>query len=100
MSRRKIKVNNIHKKRPHGNHANTRNQVDFLVQAKRLETREEDNAEVITLITSEELDLENKDYKYLSTIANKLNWSVGRLQKATDRVTKLLKQEAKEKKDE
>jgi hypothetical protein len=100
MSRRKIKLE-IKKKRPKAVDHSVRKAMEFSRQMKREVRKEDENAEIVALITEEKLDLERQnDYKYMAAIAKEMEWSVGRLMKTTKRVAKLLKQEAKEKEDE
>jgi hypothetical protein len=74
--------------------------MEMGVQAKRDMKKEDDNTEVVLLITEEKLNLESRyDYKYMAPIARELGWSMGRLTKATERVAKLLKAEEKEDED-
>lgn len=101
MSRKRIKCHTNRKKKLKGDGVSMKHITEMPLQMKRAMKKEGDNAEIVTLITEEKLDLEQiHNYKYMQSVAKDLNWSVGRLQKATDRVTKLLKSEEKEKDNE
>jgi len=97
MSQRKIKTGNKPKKpQPI---KNMKSITDMGLHMKRIVRKEDENAEVVALITEDKLDLlQQNDYKYMKTLAMDINWSIDKLFKVTRRVTELLKEEEKEKK--
>jgi hypothetical protein len=100
MSRRKIVVNKK-KKTKKARDTSVKDMMKFKQQLKLAENKENENAEVVSLIVSNELDVNKKDnYGYMKSVAAKLNWSTSRLLKTTDRVVKLLKEEEKNKEKE
>lgn len=101
MSRRRIQCHTNRKKKPKGEGIPMRQVTGIQLGLKRALRKEEENAEIITLITEGKLDLnQTSNYQHMQSAAKELNWSVGRLQKATERVSKLLENEKKEKEDE
>jgi len=77
--------------------------LSSILQAKRNQEKENDNAEVVVLITQKKFNsIRRLDYKYMSSIAEQLGWKIGRFQKAVDRVIQLLKaeKETKEKQND
>ena len=103
MSRRKIKSQVKKPKKPKMQPLSIKSMMDSKLNINRAIVKEEDNADVVSLITEKKLDLsKGDDYKYMAKIAKEMNWSVSRLFKAADRVKQLLKEEeeAKEKSNE
>ncbi len=101
MSRRKIKTGLGSKKKSKGMGGSMKHAMEIGIQMKRAVRKEDENSEVVALVTEEKLDLDKQhDYKYMAAIAKEMDWSVGRLMKTTERVTRLLKEEAEEKENE
>lgn len=103
MSRRKIKSLVNKPKKPKMQELSIKSMMQDKLNMKRAITKEEDNADVVSLIIEKKLDLSKRDdYKHMANIAKEMNWSVNRLFKTADRVTQLLKEEkeTKEKNNE
>ena len=101
MSKRRIKPEVKKIKKPKVQEISPKNMMIQTLNMKRAIAREDDNAEVVALITTGDLDiLKIDDYKYMRSIAEKMNWKQNRLLKTANKVAELLKEEEKMKEKE